>query len=32
MEDIDKGCGNCKWMPNCYYEGVAVCPKWEEDE
>jgi len=33
MKDIDKGCGNCKWLVDCDNpQNLAVCPEWEDDE
>ncbi len=31
MEDIDKGCGNCKFLGDCNKsEHISVCSDWEK--
>ena len=32
MDEIDKECSNCKWLADCDFKDVEVCPDWEEEE
>ena len=32
MDDMDKGCGNCRFLGECDRpESLSVCPDWKEE-